>query len=251
MFQVPTVLRPMCPLPLSTLQVEYSKNMLRIGLLWGFYNSPSWFHFNCRILPRSRMMWLRTDPWNQHATPLVVRKTFLDLEEPGHRPARRPADHQVLTTSAVQPFCHSVVERWERDEPQKKDEMKGDIQLWDAVGFIKVERVSERISKCPGDRVMGIQHKSPEKLPTFQQNNPPVRWCWSLLQRLGMVGPQVRTVLSFVDVFDANVTALGFRIAAPSLRKNWERFPEGRARRIWRLTWPVPDLVDYFFIFLH
>lgn len=38
--------------------------------------------------------------------------------------------------------------------------------------------------------------------------------------------------LSFVDVFDANVTALGFRIAAPSLRKNWERFPEGRARRI-------------------
>ena len=90
MFQVPTVFLPICPLPLSTLQVEKSKNMLRIGLLSGFYNSPSWFHFNCRMLPRSRMMWLRTDPWNQQATPLVVRKTFLDLEEPGHRPARRP-----------------------------------------------------------------------------------------------------------------------------------------------------------------
>lgn len=55
-----------------------------------------------------------------------------DLSGPGGAGASpRPtaADHQVLTTSAVQPFCHSVVERWERDEPQKKDEMKGDIQL--------------------------------------------------------------------------------------------------------------------------
>jgi len=43
-----------------------------------------------RYIPDADMEPRETDPWNQHATPLVVRKTFLDLEEPGHRPARRP-----------------------------------------------------------------------------------------------------------------------------------------------------------------
>ena len=85
-----------CVAPNVSPPTLYFASWIQQKICWGldcsgvFIIVPSWFHFNCRILPRSRMMWLRTDPWNQHATPLVVRKTFLDLEEPGHRPARRP-----------------------------------------------------------------------------------------------------------------------------------------------------------------
>ena len=232
------------------------QNILRIGLLSGFYNSPSWFHFNCWILPRSsRMMWLRTDPWNRKATPLVVRKTFLDLEEPGHRPARRPRTTKFWpqAETAILPQCG-----WNkggREMDKKRDEMKGDIQVWDVVGFAKFGReLVNESQKCPSDKGSDW-HPTQEsrKTSTFQQNNQP-QWCWSLLQRLGMVG-QVRTVCllwSFMYVFDGNVNALGFRIAAPSLqafRVSQRVWPGGFDKK-----WQVHDFeecsVDYFLLVL-
>ncbi len=219
------------------------QNILRIGLLSGFYNSPSWFHFNCWILPRSsRMMWLRTDPWNRQATPLVVRKTFLDLEEPGHRPARRPRTTKFWPQAETAILPQSGWNKGGREMDKKRDEMKG-IERWytsmRCSGICKVwKRVGERISKCPSDKGSdGHPTQESRKTSTFQQNNQP-QCCWSLLQRLGMVG-QVRTVFllwSFMSVFDGNVNALGFRIAARSLQAFHasQIFPEGQARRIWQ-----------------